>query len=38
MSVEKSFIHQEHNYASFLSSEYSKPQNFQETWYHKDPE
>ena len=40
MTIEedKALIHQEHSYFSVLSSEYGKPQNFQEAWNHKYPE
>ena len=37
-SQEKKLIHQEHAYFSVMLSEYGKPQNFQEEWYHKDTE
>ena len=32
----KALIYQEHSYFSVLSSEYAKPQTFQESWHNKD--
>ena len=34
-SQEKAHIHQENAYLSVISSEYGRPHNYQEAWYHK---